>query len=111
MFGALAMTDAAMTAWRAVNVLSGDSIVNSAVTLPCALATVVLAVISIDFIASFPRRPGMSWRWRALLWMWGLAGGVVIIAIDAGNEWGHSTAEWVFFAPATLLVFALGARA
>jgi signal transduction histidine kinase len=111
MFGALAMTDAAMTAWRAVNVLSGDSIVNSAVTLPCALATIVLAIISIDFIASFPRRPGMGWKWRALLWLWGVAGGVIVVAIDASQEWGHSTAEWVFFAPATLLVIALGVRA
>jgi len=57
MFGLLAMTDAAMTAWRGVNVLAGDSIVNSAVTLPCAIATIVLAVFSIDFMASFPRRP------------------------------------------------------
>jgi signal transduction histidine kinase len=111
MFGALAMTDAAMTAWRAVNVLSGDSIVSLAVTLPCALATIVMSVISIDFIASFPRRPGMGWKWRTLLILWAIAGGVVVVAVDAAHEWRHSTSEWVFFAPATLLVFALGIRA
>jgi signal transduction histidine kinase len=111
MFGAIAMTDAAMTAWRAVNVLSGDSIVASAVTLPCALTTIVLAVVSIDFIASFPRRPGMDWKWRTLLVVWALAGAVVTIVIDAGNKWGHSVAELVFFAPATMIVVALGWRA
>jgi len=111
MFGALAMTDAAMTAWRAVNVLSGDSIVASSVTLPCALATIVLAIISIDFIASFPRRPGMSWRWRTPLILWGVVAAGITIFIDRGREWGSSVSEWVFFAPGTVLVIALGFRA
>jgi len=111
MFGALALTDAAMTAWRGVNVLSGDSIVASAVTLPCSLATIILAIISIDFIASFPRRPGMGLAWRSALIVWGVIAGAVVIFVDRAREWGDSKAEWIFFFPATLLVIALGARA
>ena len=110
-FGLLAMTDAAMTAWRGVNVLAGDSIVTSSVAIPCALATIVLAVVSIEFMVSFPRRPGMRWRWRAPLIAWAIAGGAIVVFIDAKGEWSSSVAEWVFYAPATMLVFALGARA
>ncbi len=108
MFGALALTDAAMTAWRGFNVIAGDSIVDSAVTIPCSLATIVLALITIDFIASFPRRPGMGWRWRAALIAWGLAAAVVLVRFDHGFDWRKSVSEWMFFAPAALLVFVLG---
>ncbi len=108
MFGALALTDAAMTAWRGFNVLSGESIVNASVTIPCSLATIVLALLTIDFVASFPRRPGMSWRWRGLLIAWGLVAAAALVAVDGGYEWRKSLSEWIFFAPATLLVFVLG---
>ena len=108
MFGALALTDAAMTAWRGFNVLSGESIVNAAVTIPCSLATIVLACLTIDFVASFPRRRGMGWRWRSLLIAWALAGAALLVIVDRGFEWRKSASEWAFFAPATLLVFVLG---
>ena len=111
MFGALALTDAAMTTWRGITVLSGDSIVSASVTLPCSIATILLAVFTIDFVASFPRRPGMRWGWRAALIAWGIAGGLVVVLIDWHNDWSHTTSEWVFFAPATLLIMALGYRA
>jgi signal transduction histidine kinase len=108
MFGALALTDAAMTAWRGFNVIAGDSIVDSAVTIPCSLATIVLALITIDFIASFPRRPSMGWRWRTLLIAWGLAATLVLVRFDHGYDWRRSVSEWMFFAPALLVVLALG---
>ena len=111
MFGALALTDAAMTAWRGLNVLVGDSIVDPSVTLPCALATMVMAVISIDFIASFPRRPAMSWRWRGALYVWALVAVAIVIFVDGQHGAGASAAEFVFFLPATLLTIVLGARA
>ena len=45
MFGLLALTDAAMTAWRGVNVLIGGSIISLSVLLPCMFGTVVLALL------------------------------------------------------------------
>ena len=111
MFGALALTDAAMTAWRGISVASGQSIVSATVTLPCSIATIVLSTLTIDFIASFPRRRGMSWRWRAALIAWGLVGAVVVIAVDWKGDWNHTVSEWVYYAPATLLTVLLGWRA
>jgi len=108
MFGALALTDASMTAWRGANVISGDSIITSAVTVPCSLATIILAVLTLDFIASFPRRPSMGWKWRSALIAWAVIGAGVLIGVDRTFDYRHSVSEWVFFAPATCLVFALG---
>jgi signal transduction histidine kinase len=107
-FGLVAAVDATMTAWRGVNVLAGDAIVDSAVTLPCSLLTIVLSVLSIEFMASFPRRPAMRWRWRAPLLAWAAGGAAITIGVDRAHEYGQSLAEWVFFLPATLLVLALG---
>jgi signal transduction histidine kinase len=106
MFGALALTDAAMTAWRGVNVLSGESIIDPAVTIPCGIVTIVLSILTIDFLASFPRRPGMRWWLRALLIVWGVVGAAVVIGIDHRSVRGDFLrAQFVFFAPATLLNF------
>ena len=54
MFGLLALTDAAMTAWRGVNVLTGGSIVAPGVIVPCTLGTIVLALLTLEFISAFP---------------------------------------------------------
>ncbi|MBA3393545.1 MAG: hypothetical protein H0T89_12930 [Deltaproteobacteria bacterium] len=108
-FGALALTDAVMTAWRGLNVLAGDSIIDSAVTLPCSMATVVLAVLTIEFITGFPRRAPMSWRWRLPLLLWGAAAIAMLIAESRADM--LRTVQWAFFLPATLLIFALGVRA
>jgi len=59
LFGALALVDAVMTAWRGVNVLVGWPIINPAVVVPCTCFAVVMAAISIEFMASFPRRPAL----------------------------------------------------
>src|SRR5262249_51766317 len=87
MFGALALTDASMTAWRGINVLSGDSIVTASVTLPCSLATIVLAVFTIEFVYAFPRRAAMTWPWRIALLAWAAAGALVTVLCDWHGEW------------------------
>lgn len=110
-FGALALVDATITAWRGISVVSGESIVANVVTLPCALGTIVLAVLTIEFVASFPRRASMASRRRGLVIAWALGGAIVVAAIDRAHDWSHSLSEWVFFAPATLFIFVLGARA
>ena len=114
MFGVLALTDAAMTAWRGVNVLTGGSIIAPSVLLPCMLGTIVLALLTLEFITAFPRRAAMRWPWRAAMIAWGLAGAAVSFATVAPSDVAESTnmlAELVFFAPATVLVFLLGAIA
>ncbi len=114
MFGLLALTDAAMTAWRGVNVLTGGSIVTASVVMPCMIGTVALAMLTLEFVAAFPRRRPMSWRWRSAMLAWGAIGVAIIVVIPEPTSYAEGThllAELVFFLPATLLVFALGARA
>src|SRR5215468_5893702 len=112
MFGLLALTDAAMTAWRGVNVLTGGSIIASSVLVPCMLGTVVLALLTLEFVSAFPRRAPMRWRWRAPMLVWGVAGAVISFVTAESNHFAASNsplAELVFFGPATVLVFVLGA--
>lgn len=110
LFGALAMMDGAMVAWRGVNVLAGDSIVDASVTMPCAVGTMVLAVISIDFMASFPRRAAMAWRWRALVIAWFGVGLATMIVLHRREPTNLTVISQVFFVPAALLTFYLGWR-
>ncbi|MEO7730197.1 MAG: ATP-binding protein [Kofleriaceae bacterium] len=114
MFGLLALTDAAMTAWRGVNVLTGGSIIKSSVLTPCMLGTIGLALLTLEFIVGFPRRRPMSWPWRIAMLVWGAVG--VVIVADSPEptsfiDQTHMLAELVFYTPATILVFVLGARA
>jgi signal transduction histidine kinase len=112
-FGLLAMTDAAMTAWRGVNVLTGGSIIAPSVLMPCMMGTIVLALLTLEFVSAFPRRPAMSWRWRGAMLAWGAIGAAISFAFAdpaQGDDTGHIVAELVFFGPATLLIFALGVR-
>jgi len=112
MFGMLAMTDAAMILWRSVNVLSGQSIISPTVTLPCAIGTVIMALITLDFLSGFPRRKPMRWRWRLLLIAWGASAIMTTAFIDGGKQWSAlRIAELTFFIPNTLVVFVLGAIA
>ena len=106
-FAALAASDAVMTAWRGLNVLAGDSIVDSAVTTPCSMITVVLAVLTFEFITAFPRRKPMAWRWRLPLWLWG-AGAIALVAIESVLFAQLQLTQWLFFAPATLLIVIMG---
>ena len=47
-----------MTAWRGVNVLAGEPIVDAALSLlPCAIGTIVMAVLSIEFMFELPAPP------------------------------------------------------
>ena len=114
MFGLLALTDAAMTAWRGVNVLTGGSIVTASVLTPCMLGTIALALLTLEFIVGFPRRAPMSWRWRTAMLAWGAIGAVIVSRAPEPTDFNnpiHMLAELVFYTPATLLVFVLGARA
>ena len=113
MFGLIAVTDSLITAWRGVNVLTGGSIVARGVITPCMYGTIILALLAPEFIVAFPRRRPMSWRWRALLLAWGVAGAILSWnAREPGNfvDPGELLAELVFYIPATLLVFGLGLR-
>jgi len=110
-FGVLAMTDAAMILWRAITVLSGDAIVSPTVAVPCAVGTIVMALVSMEFLAAFPARPPMRWRWRALLLAWAVLA-MVSVALELGYPWPQMMlAEFAFFIPATLVVIALGVYA
>ncbi len=111
MFGALAATDALMILWRGVNVLTGGSLIEPAVTLPCAIGTVAMSVLTINFLASFPRRRAMPWPLRVALVAWGLAAFVMIMFVDFHKPWESASVELFFFLPTTLLVFVVGAIA
>jgi len=78
-FGLVALTDAVMTAWRGLNVLTGSAIIAASVVQPCAIGTIVLALLTIEFESAFPRRPAMRWRWRAAMLAWGAAGMVLML--------------------------------
>jgi signal transduction histidine kinase len=108
-FGILALVDAANTTWRALNVLAGDSIIDPNVTVPCTIGTVLLALFTFEFIAAFPNRAPMRWRWRGLLILWGGAG--VAATVWAMRYGGFQMApQFVFFVPGTLLILALCVR-
>jgi signal transduction histidine kinase len=109
-FGVLAMTDAAMILWRGVNVISGETIVSTAVTVPCGLGTIVMALITMEFLWSFPRRPPMKWRWRALLVAWGVVGVLTVAFLDDHSS-SMRLAQLTFYLPATALIFVLGGLA
>ena len=109
-FAALAGVDSLMTAWRGLNVLAGDSIIDTAVTLPCSIMTVLLSVLTFEFITGFPRRKPMSWKWRVPMILWaGYAASMLCVEPD---HMAHiKMTQWTFFAPATLLILYLGYRA
>ncbi len=108
-FGILAMADATMTAWRGLNALAGQSLIDIAVTIPCSVATITLAVMTVEFIVPFPRRRAMGWKWRGPLFLW--AAGAIVLAIYEGMHDIYFTyTQWLYFAPMTLLILALGYR-
>lgn len=109
-FGILVLVDAAMTAWRGLNVLTGGSIIAKGVLIPCTLGTIAMAILTIEFVVAFPRHAPMRWRWRAPLLGWG-AIAVVLALIPRHGPWAASVPiEFGFFTPVTLLTFALIAR-
>jgi signal transduction histidine kinase len=108
-FGVLAMVDAGMTAWRGLNVLAGETIIDAAVTVPCSIATMVLGFLTIEFITPFPRRAAISWRFRAPLLVYVVAAAIAGIA-ENYHGIGFRYTQWLYFLPMTLLVIVLGAR-
>lgn len=110
-FGALALADALMITWRAINVLTGESIISESVTLPCSLGTMVIALLTMEFLHAFPGRAPMRWRWRALLVMWTLSAALYVALASTPPAERFRIAEMTFYGPATSLVFVLAWRA
>ncbi|HET9625488.1 MAG TPA: ATP-binding protein [Kofleriaceae bacterium] len=113
MFGLLALNDAVMTAWRGLIVLTGGSIIANAVLVPCMIGTITLAVLSLDFLAGFPRQRALAWCWRCPVLAW--AAVVIVWALvttppDAVTTDLARRADLTFFLPMTALVLAVGAR-
>jgi hypothetical protein len=108
MFGILAMTDAGMILWRAINVLTGEPISSGSIILPCSLGTMVMAILTMDFLASFPRRPAMRWRWRLLLIAHAIVGALVLLSDRGRHGEAMLRPSLVYFAPTTLFIFAIG---
>ena len=108
-FGKLALLDAVITAWRALNLLAGESLMASAFNLPCAIGTIGLALLTLEFIAAFPRRPAMAWRYRAPLLVWAGSAVALLFASQAGRV-PFALAQWTFFTPVTFVIFVLGWR-
>jgi len=107
-FGLLTLTDAAMTAWRGMNVLTGGSIISRGVLVPCTIGTILLAMLTLEFIAGFPRGRAMAWSWRIPMLVWG-AGALAFAAIESTGVWGPTRyIETFFFAPMTLVIFIAG---
>ncbi|MEP6866457.1 MAG: ATP-binding protein [Deltaproteobacteria bacterium] len=111
MFGLLAATDAATTAWRGVNALSGVPIVDASCLMPCAIGTIVMALLSIEFMYSFPRQRAMPWPWRAAMLAWAGVAVWTVVRTKLGPTSIYVNTEIVFFLPATLVTLLLGARA
>ena len=111
MFGLLAATDAAMTAWRGVNALAGVPITDASCLMPCAMGTIVMAVLSMEFMSSFPRRHAMPWPWRAALLVWAGVAVWTVVTTKLGDTPIYLNTEAVFFGPATVVTLLLGARA
>jgi len=110
-FGILVLVDAGMTAWRGLNVLTGGSIVSPGVLIPCSIGTIALALLSFEFVYAFPRRPPMPWAMRIAMIAWG-GFAIVLALVNIDGPWKHNTAiELGFFAPATIVIFVLIARA
>ena len=116
MFGVLVIVDAAMIAWRGLNVIAGSgSIVMGAVLLPCAIGAIVLAPLTIEFVVGFPRRPPLCARWRALLVAWAGAAVAGTIAYAAGAPRDvyevNPVLQLGYYTPITLLILAIIAAA
>ncbi len=108
MFGALALVDAAMTAWRGINVLAGGSIVATRVLVFCTIGTVALALLTLEFLTAFPRRKPMARGLRFVMLAWG-AVGLVTACRSAMAQWMRTPwSELTFFLPATVMIMVVG---
>jgi signal transduction histidine kinase len=108
-FGKLALLDATITTWRALNLLAGESLTATAINIPCGIGTVGLALLTIEFISAFPRRPAITWRCRAPILVWAAAT-IALLLVEARGATPFRFTQWAFFTPVTLLIFAMGWR-
>ncbi|HSK00236.1 MAG TPA: ATP-binding protein [Kofleriaceae bacterium] len=108
-FGKLALLDAGITTWRALNLLAGESLAATAINVPCGIGTIGLALLTMEFISAFPRRPSIGWRCRAPILAWAGAA-IVLVLVEARGETPFRFTQWVFYTPVTLLIFAMGWR-
>lgn len=109
-FGILALVDAALYAWRGLNVLTGGSIVSQGVLVPCTIGTILLSLLTYEFVTAFPRHPPMSWKWRSLVILWALVA-IIVAPGPVSGAWTDHVLQLGYFLPSTLLMLALCARA
>ena len=95
-FGVLCAVDAAVTAWRGINVLAGVSIIAKGVLVPCTFGTIMLAMLTFEFLGAFPNKTPMKWRWRGALYLWS-AIGICLATVDTDGPWGPTTTIEVFY--------------
>lgn len=108
-FGKLALLDAAITTWRALNLLAGETISAASFNLPCAMGTIGLALLTMEFISAFPRRPSITWRCRVPMLLWA-GGAAALLAIETHGGAMPHLSQWLFFTPVTFVIFAAGWR-
>ncbi|HEY4240728.1 MAG TPA: ATP-binding protein [Kofleriaceae bacterium] len=106
-FGSLALLDALLGTWRGLNVLSGSQITASHGLIVCAMGTVGLAVLTFEFLGTFPRKLGIPWWVRCPLYLWA-AIAIGEIYVDGTGPGGN--VEWTFFAPMTVMMFVFSTK-
>src|SRR5436190_1808770 len=110
-FGALVICDALLITWRGINVLSGESLVHDSIMVPCSLGTMVMAVVTIEFLYAFPKRRSLSWAKRGFIIAWTIGAALLLTLGDFPQSVRFRIAEAVYYGPMTAIVFILACRA
>ena len=110
-FATLAFVDAVQVAWRGAMVLAGYSMTAGLVMTPCTLATMVLALLSAEFLWGAAGGDEPTPRWlRAGLWGASAVAAAFTIALDDSSSFAR-TIQSMYFTPCTATIVLLGVRA
>ncbi len=101
-FFVLGLLDATMALFRGVAAVTGHSIAESSVLLPCAAMAPFLALASLEFAWSFPFNRRMPWRLRIPIAVATLVTAIVLIGGRSVTTSNLSNA--LFFLPASVLM-------